>query len=289
VSGREPARLGQVSPLELTLVLFVIGIVAGALGALLGLGGGFVVVPVLTLFLGVNIRLAIGTSIVTVIATSSGAAVAYVRDHMANMRIGMFLELATSTGAVTGAFLGSILVPKVLYVIFAVVLGQSAIAVARRKSLEDRPPLPADAWADKLGLHSSYPDAARGRVVTYHVARSKLALALMYVAGTMSGLLGIGSGTLKVPAMDLAMGLPIKVSTATSNFMIGVTAAASAGVYFGRGDVNPLISAPVAVGVLIGALGGARLLSGINPRRLRVLFAIVVLAVAIDMLVKGVS
>ena len=277
------------SPIELTLLLFALGVVAGGLGALLGLGGGFIVVPVLTLFFGMNIRLAIGASIVAVIATSSGAAAAYVRDHMANMRIGMFLEIATSTGAVTGAFLGSILVPRALYVIFAIALGQGSISVARRKSLEDRPPPPPDRLADTLGLHGSYPDAARGRTVTYRVARTKLGFALMYVAGTVSGLLGVGSGTLKVPAMDLAMGLPIKVSTATSNFMIGVTAAASAGVYFERGDVNPFVSAPIAIGVLIGALGGARLLPGIKPRRLRVLFAVVVFAVALDMLLKGVT
>ena len=277
------------TPVELTLLLFAVGVVAGGLGALLGLGGGFIVVPVLTLFFGMNIRLAIGTSIVAVIATSSGAAVAFVRDHMANLRIGMFLELATTTGAVTGAVLSSVLLPRALYVIFAVALGQSAFAVARRKSLEDRPAQPPDALANRLGLHGSYPDVSRGRVVPYRVAHTKLGLVLMYVAGMVSGLLGVGSGPLKVPAMDVAMGLPIKVSTATSNFMIGVTAAASAGVYFERGDVNPLVSAPVAVGVLIGALGGARLLSGIDPRRLRALFAVVVFAMAIDMLVKGVS
>ena len=277
------------SPIELTLVLLAVGVAGGGLGALLGLGGGFIIVPVLTLAFGMNIRLAIGASIVAVIATSSGAAVAYVRDRMANMRIGMFFEMATSTGAVTGAFLGSILVPRVLYVIFAVALAQSAIAVARRKSLEDRPPQPPDPLADRLGLHGSYFDLARGRVVTYRVARTRIGFLLMYVAGTVSGLLGVGSGTLKVPAMDLAMGLPMKISTATSNFMIGVTAAASAGVYFERGDVNPLVCAPVALGVLFGALGGARLLSGIQPRRLRTLFAIVVFAVALDMLVKGVT
>lgn len=277
------------SPAELTLVLFGVGLFAGALGALLGLGGGFIVVPALTLGFGVNIRLAIGASIVAVIATSSGAAAAYVRDHMANLRVGMFLEMATSTGAVTGAFLGSLLLPRVLYVIFAVALGQSAAAVASRKSMEHRAPQPRDLLADRLALHGSYPDAARGRVVDYRVARSKLGFALMYVAGTISGLLGIGSGTLKVPAMDLAMGLPIKASTATSNFMIGVTAAASASVYFERGDVDPLIAAPVALGVLLGALGGARMLPGIQPRRLRILFAVAVAAVAIDMLVKGVT
>ncbi|MHB8682393.1 MAG: sulfite exporter TauE/SafE family protein [Acidimicrobiales bacterium] len=275
------------TPAELTLVLLGVGLVAGSLGALLGLGGGFIVVPALTLVFGVNIRLAIGASIVTVIATSSGAAVAYVREHLANMRIGMFLELATTTGAVTGAFLGSILVPRVLYAIFAVALAQSALAVARRRRLEDRPPLPPDALADKLGLHSSYPDQARGRVVEYRVARTKLGFALMYVAGTVSGLLGVGSGTLKVPAMDLAMGLPMKVSTATSNFMIGVTAAASAGVYFARGDVDPLVTAPVAVGVLVGAIGGSRLLTGIHPRLLRVLFATAVFGVAVTMFLKA--
>jgi len=278
-----------VTPIELSLVLLAVGVAAGGLGALLGLGGGFIVVPALTLVFGVNIRLAIGASIVAVIATSSGAAVAYVREHMANMRVGMFLELATTTGAVTGALVGSLLVPRVLYIVFAIVLVLSGVAVARRKRLEDRPPPPPDALADRLGLHGSYPDASRGRVVSYRVARSKAGLALMYVAGAVSGLLGVGSGVLKVPAMDLAMGLPIKVSTATSNFMIGVTAAASAGVYFARGDIDPLITAPVAVGVLVGALVGSRVLTGMDPRRLRLLFAVVVLVVAVDMVVKGVA
>ncbi|HUY20890.1 MAG TPA: sulfite exporter TauE/SafE family protein [Acidimicrobiales bacterium] len=277
------------TPIELSLVLLAVGVAAGGLGALLGLGGGFIVVPALTLVFGVNIRLAIGASIVAVIATSSGAAVAYVREHMANMRVGMFLELATTTGAVTGALVGSLLVPRVLYIVFAIVLVLSGVAVARRKRLEDRPPPPPDALADRLGLHGSYPDASRGRVVSYRVARSKAGLALMYVAGAVSGLLGVGSGVLKVPAMDLAMGLPIKVSTATSNFMIGVTAAASAGVYFARGDIDPLITAPVAVGVLVGALVGSRVLTGMDPRRLRLLFAVVVLVVAVDMVVKGVA
>jgi len=278
-----------VTPLELTLALFGVGVVAGALGALLGLGGGFILVPALTLAFGVNIRLAIGASIVAVIATSSGAAVAYLRDHMANMRVGMFLELATTTGAVSGAVLGSLLVPRALYVIFGLALAQSGVAVARRKSIEHRPPPPPDALADRLRLHASYPDVARGRTVSYRVSRSKLGLGLMYGAGALSGLLGVGSGVLKVPAMDLAMGLPIKVSTATSNFMIGVTAAASAGVYFGRDDIDPLIAAPIAVGVLLGAMGAARVLPGLHPRRLRLLFAVAVLAVATDMLVKGLT
>ena len=277
------------TPLELTAALLGVGVLAGGLGALLGLGGGFVVVPVLTLFFGVNIRLAIGASIITVIATSSGATVAFLRDRLANLRIGMFLELATTTGAVTGAFLGSVLVPRALFAIFAVVLAQSAIAVARRTRIEDRPPPPPDVLADRLQLHAEYPDLARGRVVSYRVARTNVGFGLMYVAGAVSGLLGIGSGTLKVPAMDLAMGLPMKVSSATSNFMIGVTAAASAGVYFARGDIDPLLVAPVAVGVLVGALGGSRLLPSIQPRVLRLLFATAVLAAAINMFVKALS
>lgn len=276
------------TPIELTVELFGVGVVAGLLGALLGLGGGFVVVPALTLLFGIDIRLAIGASIVTVIATSSGAAVAYVRDHLANLRVGMFLELATTTGAVSGAVLATVLVPRVLYVVFALALAQSAVAVARRRSLEDRPSPPPDALADRMGLHGSYPDAARRRVVDYRVARTKLAFVLMYVAGVVSGLLGVGSGTLKVPAMDLAMGLPMKVSTATSNLMIGVTAAASAGVYFARGDILPLVTAPLVVGVLVGAVGGARLLPGMQPRRLRLLFAVVVMVVAVNMALKAV-
>jgi uncharacterized protein len=274
---------------EFTIVLLAIGALAGGLGALLGLGGGFIVVPALTLLFGINIRVAIGASLVSVIATSSGAAVAFVREHLANLRIGNFLELSTVTGAITGALLASVLVPRVLYVVFALALAQSAVSVARRKRLEDRPPPPPDHIADRLRLHGSYPDPARGRVVDYRVARSRVGLVLMYMAGVLSGLLGIGSGTLKVPAMDLAMGLPMKVSSATSNFMIGVTAAASTGVYFARGDIDSLLAAPIAVGGLLGALVASRLLGRLPARGLRLVFAVVVFALAVQMLVKGLS
>ena len=268
-------------------MLLGIGVVAGGLGALLGLGGGFIVVPALTLLFGVNIRIAIGASLVSVIATSSGAAVAFVRGHMANLRVGNFLELATVTGAISGALLASVLVPRVLYVVFALALAQSAVSVARRKRLEDRPPPAPDPVADRLHLHGAYPDAARGRVVEYRVARAPGGLALMYGAGVLSGLLGIGSGTLKVPAMDLAMSLPMKVSTATSNFMIGVTAAASTGVYFARGDISSLLAAPIAIGGVAGAMVGSRLVGHLPARGLRIVFAVVVFAVAVQMLVKG--
>jgi len=278
-----------VTPSLFTLELLGIGVVAGGLGALLGLGGGFIVVPALTLLFGINIHLAIGASLVSVIATSSGAAVAFVREHMANLRIGNFLELATVTGAITGALVASVLLPRALYVIFALALAQSAIAVARRKPIEHRAPPPADAWADRLHLHGAYPDAARGRIVAYRVGRSRLGLGLMYLAGVLSGLLGIGSGTLKVPAMDLAMGLPMKVSSATSNFMIGVTAAASTGVYFARGDISSLLAAPIALGGLTGALIASRLLGRVPARGLRITFAVVVFAIALQMLVKGLT
>jgi hypothetical protein len=277
------------TPLELSGTLLGVGLVAGSLGALLGLGGGFIVVPFLTLVLGVNIHLAVGASIVAVVATSSGAAVSYVRDHLANLRVGMFLELATTTGAITGAWLASIVAARVVYLLLGLVLLDSARAVWRNRGIElQERHLPPDPLADRLGLHATYRDTA-GRDVSYRVARTKLTLLLMYLAGITSALLGVGAGSMKVPAMDRAMGLPIKASAATSNFMMGVTAATSAGVYFARGEIDPLITAPVAVGVLIGAVGGSRILPKLHDNRVRILFAVVVLGIAATMLAKGVS
>jgi uncharacterized membrane protein YfcA len=278
------------SPLGFTLVVFAIALGAGALGSVLGLGGGIIVVPALTLGLGVDIRFAIGASIVSVIATSSGAAAAYVREHLTNLRVAMFLELGTTTGALTGAFLGGLIAGRWLFAIFGLMLAYSAIAMLRRRdedAARDAGAAP-DAWADRLALHGGYFDPALGRRVEYRVAHARLGLALMFVAGVTSGLLGIGSGALKVPAMDLAMRLPIKVSTATSNFMIGVTAAASAGVYFARGDVDPFVAAPVAAGVLLGALGGSKLLPRLKGGSIRGLFVLVLLFVSARMLWQGV-
>jgi uncharacterized protein len=273
---------------EFALSLFAICVLAGLLGSLLGLGGGVVVVPVLTLVFHVDIRLAIGASVISVIATSSGAAAAYVRDRIVNLRVGMFLEIGTTLGAVTGAFLAGVVGTGVLYVVFGLVLGSTAARMlARRREVEPSPVPVPDAWADRLRLHSSFYDTAEGRQVPYRVSRTPVGLGLMYVAGVVSGLLGIGSGALKVPAMDLAMGLPMKVSTATSNFMIGVTAAASAGVYLLHGDVDPYMAAPVAVGVLVGAAVGSRVLPHVRSEALRVVFVAVLFAVAADMLVKG--
>jgi uncharacterized membrane protein YfcA len=278
-----------VTPLELTLAAFATSVVAGLLGALLGLGGGIIVVPALTLLFGIDIRYAIGASIVSVIATSSGAAAAYVRERMTNLRVAMLLELGTTTGALSGAYLAGLVGGRWLFAIFGVTMGFSAIEMLRRRPAGLARSVPPDHVADRLHLHESYYDAARRCVVAYRVTRIWLGLILMYVAGLVSGLLGIGSGVLKVPAMDLAMRLPIKVSSATSNFMIGVTAAASAGVYFARGDIDPFVAAPVAAGVLLGATAGSRLLERLPSRVIRLAFVVVLVAVSLEMLWKGLS
>jgi uncharacterized membrane protein YfcA len=272
-----------------TLVTFAISLGAGALGALLGLGGGIIIIPALTLLLGVDIRFAIGASIVSVIATSSGAAAVYVRERMTNLRVAMLLEIATTTGAIVGATIAGLIEPRWLYVIFGVVMGYSAIAMYRKRHSSEQVAIPEGGLADRLRLHSEYFDEAEKRSIAYTVRRAPLGLGLMGIAGVVSGLLGIGSGALKVPAMDLAMNLPIKVSTATSNFMIGVTAAASAGIYFMRGDINPFVAAPVAVGVLLGSTIGSKLLGRLESRTVRAVFVVVLVWVSIQMLVKGIN
>lgn len=244
-------------------------------------------IPVLTLILGVDIRYAIGTSIVCIIATSSGAAAGYVRERMTNLRVAMLLQIGTTTGAITGAIVAGLISPGWLYIIFGIVMGYSAIAMFRKRHEVAGVAVPADRWSDRLKLHGSYHDDALGEDISYRVTRAPLGLVLMYIAGVVSGLLGIGSGALKVPAMDLGMRLPIKVSTATSNLMIGVTGAASAGVYFVRGDINPFIAAPVAVGVLIGAWGGSHLLGRLHGKWIRLLFVVVLLWVSLQMFWKG--
>ncbi|NOJ95907.1 sulfite exporter TauE/SafE family protein [Corallococcus sp. CA049B] len=278
------------TPFNFVAIVLCVSIGAGLLGSLLGLGGGLILIPVLTLVLKVDIRYAVGASIVSVIATSSGAAAAYVRDGLANMRVAMFLELATVAGAVTGAMLAGLVGGRALYFLFGAVMAYSALAMLRKLREDGRPreEPPPDALADRLALHGSYYDVSTGGEVTYRVHRPLMGLGLMYVAGTVSGLLGIGSGALKVPAMDLAMGLPIKVSTATSNFMIGVTAAASAGIYFARGDIDPFIAGPVCVGVTLGAFMGSRYLTKLKSGSLRMLFVAVLLWVSYEMLSKGI-
>jgi hypothetical protein len=267
--------------------IFAISIAAGLIGALAGVGGGILIVPALTLLFGIDIRLAIGASIVSVIATSSGAAAAYVRDRMTDMRIGMFLELATTSGAVCGALLAAIVAPSLLYVLLGIVLLFSAIQQAFRLGEELPASTVASPLATRLRLAGSYPDSRLGRDVPYVAMRIPLGFVMMAGAGVVSGLLGIGSGVLKVLAMDGAMRLPMKVSSATSNFMIGVTAAASAGIYLGRGDVDVTIAGPVALGVLAGAMIGARILPRLSNRNVRLVFLPVLIVIGLQTLARG--
>ncbi|HET8907444.1 MAG TPA: sulfite exporter TauE/SafE family protein [Ktedonobacterales bacterium] len=268
-------------------LVFAASLAAGLIGSLVGLGGGVFVVPLLTLVFGLPLPEAIGASIISVIATSSGAAAAYVRDRITNLRVGMFLEIATTLGAITGAFLTAIAPTGLLFFIFGLVLVVSAAPLIMRFGEELPEGVKNDRWAERLGLAGSYRDERLGREVAYQVKRVPLGVALMYGAGLISGLLGIGSGTFKVLAMDTAMRLPVKVSTTTSNFMIGVTAAASAGIYFQRGDINPVVAAPVALGVLAGATVGARVLARLSNRSIRKLFVPILLFIALSMLIRG--
>jgi hypothetical protein len=258
---------------------------AGFLGSLTGLGGGVVVTPALTLLLGVDLHYAMGASLVSVIATSSGAAAAYVREGYTNVRVGMFLEIATTLGAVAGAHLVSIAPGSALAIIFGAVLLYSAWHSLRQRteSVATQP----DAAAARLKLDGEYP--ADGGKIRYNVQRVKTGFALMFGAGVLSGLLGIGSGAMKVLAMDQIMRIPFKVSTTTSNFMIGVTAAASAGIYLSRGYIDPRLAMPVVLGVLGGSLAGARLLTDAKTRALRLLFGAVVAVLAGEMIFHGLT
>lgn len=271
------------------LLLFGGSVAAGTLGALVGLGGGVLIVPLLTVGMGVDIRYAIGASIVSVIATSSGAAAAYVRDRITNLRVGMVLELATTTGAIAGAVLAGMVSAQLLYVVFGTVLAVSVLPLVVRFGEELPQAVSPDPLARRLQLEGEYYDAVLGRPVFYTATRVPLGFAVMWLAGLLSGLLGIGSGAFKVLAMDTAMRLPMKVSTTTSNFMIGVTAAASAGVYFSRGDIQPIIVAPVALGVLLGALAGSRLMHRFSSASLRKIFVPLVVLVAAEMILRGVG
>jgi uncharacterized membrane protein YfcA len=277
-------------------LLLAVSFVAGAAGSLLGLGGGIIIVPIMTLFLRIDFRTAAGASIIAVIATSSGSAAAYVRDRLANIRVGMFLEILTTLGAITGAFLAGHLAGPVLFVVFALVLMYSLVPTGQKivAELRSRPGSQGidgnperGRFTASMGLEGSYFDPAQGRMVEYRLRRVPLGAGIMYMAGLASGLLGIGSGAFKVLAMDGVMGMPIKSSTATSNFMIGVTAAASAGIYFGRGDIDPFVAAPVALGVLAGSLFGARILPRIAGIGIRIAFFVVIAAISAQMLLRG--
>jgi uncharacterized protein len=275
-----------VTVLLLTFLIALCSFAAGMLGALTGLGGGIVIVPLLTLVFHVDIRYAIGASLVSVIATSSGAAAAYVREGYTNIRIGMVLEVATTVGALVGAFVAALIAPGAIAVVFGIVLLYSAYRSTLRRE-EHVVTGPPDKWAARLRLNGTYP-TAQGKQA-YTVRGVPLGFGLMFIAGILSGLLGIGSGVVKVLAMDQAMHLPFKVSTTTSNFMIGVTAAASAGIYLSRGYIDPGLALPVMIGVLSGALVGARILAGARTRVLRAMFSVIIVILAFEMLYKGIT
>lgn len=272
------------SVIELTLIILIGSYFAGLLGSLTGLGGGFIIIPLFTLVLHVNIHYAIGASLISVIATSSGSAAAYIKEGITNTRLGMFLEVATTAGALVGAMLAIYTSTHYIAMLFGCILILSAAMSLRKKSeeiIKQQSPL-----AEKLKLNSSYPTA--GGTVQYGVTNVAGGFFMMVFAGVISGLLGIGSGALKVIAMDNVMRIPFKVSTTTSNFMIGVTAAASAVVYLQRGYIDPGLSMPVVIGVLLGAMTGAKILvHSTSSKWIRVVFAVVITTVGVQMIYNG--
>lgn len=267
---------------ELLLLATAIG--AGFLGSLLGLGGGIIVVPVLTLFFHVNIRYAIAASLISIVATSSGAAASYLKDSLTNLRLAVFLEIGTVSGAIVGFLIASYIKAQFLYLLFGFLLLFSAIMMLRKR--EEHMSHQNHPWAEKMKLDGGYPDG-KGGWIDYKVENVPFGLFAMFGAGILSALLGIGSGIFKVLAMDGAMKLPIKVSSATSNFMIGVTASASAGAYLLKGDIRPEIAAPVAVGIIIGSFIGAKVMVRMPAARIRQIFVVVLSIVSIQMILKG--
>ncbi|GAB6010486.1 sulfite exporter TauE/SafE family protein [Viscerimonas tarda] len=273
-----------------TTLLFLGAIAAGFVGSLTGLGGGVIIIPLLTLGFGVDMRYAIGAALVTSIGTSSGAAAAYIKKGITNVRIGMFLEIATTVGAVIGAIIAIYLDKNYIAIVFGCVLIFSAfrnVANLRKKEQLTGSPKTGSKLAEKLKLNSSYP-TPQG-LIDYKVSNVASGFSLMTLAGIFSGLLGIGSGALKVLAMDTAMKIPFKVSTTTSNFMVGVTAAASAVIYMQRGYIDPGLTMPIVVGVLIGAFFGSKLLMKANVKNLRLFFSLIIFVLAATMMYNGLT
>ncbi len=309
------------------LVLIGAGAAAGAFGSLLGLGGGVLIVPLLTLGFGLPLREAVGVSLVSVIVTSSAAAGVYLERHIANLRLGMALEVFTASGALVGGLIAFALPDNVIAGLFALLLAYTAVTMARRGLAK---PAPAPAVADgspevdeaiplDVPAADPVPDArvaadrergtaaggsagARGRSPTssmpfvaslagpdYAVKRFPLGVAGSIFAGVVSALLGVGGGIVKVPLMNLAMGVPLRVATATSNLMIGITASASAIVYFLRGGIDPYVAGPTAVGVFLGALAGSRVAHRVDVRILRLLFVVVLAYTAVQMALRAIG
>lgn len=268
------------------LILFFGAVAAGLLGSLTGLGGGVVIIPLLTLGFGVPMHYAIGASLISVIGTSSGSAVAFVKEGFTNVRIGMFLEIATTTGAIVGALISGILNPNTIGIIFASILIMTVVLNLRKKP-DHQEPLIEGSLEHRLQLFGTFPD--KGVIKEYSARNTVSGFFMMVFAGLMSGLLGIGSGALKVLAMDNMMKLPFKVSTTTSNFMIGVTAVASSLIYFQRGEIIPVIVAPVLIGVVVGSFIGSKTLIVSQTKKLKVVFAVVVGILSIYMMYNGIN
>ena len=274
------------------LQFMLIAVFAGFLGSLVGLGGGIIITPALTILFGFDIKYAIGASIVAVIATSSGSAIAFVKDHVSNMRVGMFLEVFTTAGGVVGALMAGVFSSKLLYIFFSLILLNSFYGMLKKTGLitklkKEEEKVENDKYADKYKLNSTYYDKATGETVKYNVTNVPQGSLVMFGAGFASGLLGIGSGAFKVVALDTYMKLPIKVSTATSNFMMGVTATASALIYFFNGTINPVVAAPIAIGTLIGSRTGAKVMQRLDAKYIRYIFLPILLFTIINMFLKG--
>ncbi len=262
-----------------TLFLFLTGLLAGTFGALLGLGGGIIVIPVLTILFGLPIHTAIGVSLVGVIATSTGAAVVYVREGKANIKLGMTLELGTTVGAVAGAVVAGFVSSRVLYFLFAGMVIYNAYTMYRKEDQSDK----AKEDSRETGDNTS----GEGEGAEYTVTNIPLGVSLSSLAGVMSGLLGVGGGLIKIPVMYLLMGVPLKVAAATSNFMIGVTASASAFIYYLNGNIDAVAAVPVALGVFGGAAVGTRINERISTRSLKKVFIFVFIYIAVQMFIKG--
>ena len=274
------------------LQFMLIAVFAGFLGSLVGLGGGIIITPALTILFGFDIKYAIGASIVAVIATSSGSAIAFVKDHVSNMRVGMLLEVFTTAGGVVGALMAGVFSSKLLYIFFSLILLNSFNGMLNKTGLitklkKEEEKVENDKYADKYKLNSTYYDKASGETVKYNVTNVPQGSLVMFGAGFASGLLGIGSGAFKVVALDTYMKLPIKVSTATSNFMMGVTATASALIYFFNGTINPVVAAPIAIGTLIGSRTGAKVMQRLDAKYIRYIFLPILLFTIINMFLKG--
>ena len=272
----------------------MIAVLAGFLGSLVGLGGGIIITPALTILFGIDIKYAIGASIIAVIATSSGSAIAFVKDHVSNMRVGMLLEVFTTAGGVVGALMAGIFSSKLLYIFFSLILLNSFYGMLKKTGLitkvkKEEEKVKNDKYADRYKLNSTYYDKATGKTVAYNVTNVPQGSLVMFGAGFASGLLGIGSGAFKVVALDSYMKLPIKVSTATSNFMMGVTATASALIYFFNGTINPAIAAPIALGTLIGSRTGAKVMQRLDAKYIRYIFLPILLFTIVNMFLKGVG